>query len=37
MHRRGSPKVAPAVKAIHAYWIAHRIVQHRERLGEKSH
>jgi yecA family protein len=37
MHRRWSVKVAPAVKAIHAYWIPHRIVQHREALGEKTH
>lgn len=37
MHRRWSPKIAPAVRAIHAYWIPHRIVQHREALGEKTH
>jgi uncharacterized protein len=37
MHGRWSPKVAPAVRAIHAYWIPHRIVQHREALGEKLH
>ena len=37
MHRRWSPKVAPAVRAIHAYWIPHRIVQHRVALGEKTH
>jgi len=37
MHRRWSPKVTPAVKAIHAYWVPHRIVQHREALGEKTH
>jgi uncharacterized protein len=37
MHRRWSPKVTPAVRAIHAYWIPHRIVQHREALGEKFH
>jgi uncharacterized protein len=37
MHGRWSPKVTPAVRAIHAYWIPHRIVQHREALGEKLH
>lgn len=37
MHRRWSPKITPAVRAIHAYWIPHRIVQHREALGEKLH
>jgi len=37
MHRRWSPKIAPAVRAIHAYWIPHRIVQYREALGENSH
>lgn len=37
MHRRWSPKITPAVKAIHAFWIPHRIVQHREALGEKTH
>jgi uncharacterized protein len=37
MHGRWSPKVTPAVRAIHAYWIPHRIVQHRVALGEKTH
>ena len=37
MHRRWSPKVTPAVKAIHAYWIPHRIAQYRQMVGEKLH
>jgi uncharacterized protein len=37
MHRRWSPKVTRAVKAIHAYWIPHRIARHRQRLGEVTH
>jgi len=37
MHRRWSPKVTPAIKAIHAYWIPHRIAQHRQLQGEKVH
>ena len=37
MHRRWSPKVTPAIKAIHAYWIPHRIAQYRQLQGEKVH
>ena len=37
MHRRWSTKITPAVKAIHAYWIPHRLVQYRQELGEKLH
>jgi hypothetical protein len=37
MHRRWSPRVTPAIKAIHAYWIPHRIAQHRQQQGEKVH
>jgi uncharacterized protein len=37
MHRRWSPKVTPAVKAIHAFWIPHRIAQYRQMVGEKLH
>jgi uncharacterized protein len=37
MHRRWSPRVTPAIKAIHAYWIPHRIAQYRQQQGEKVH
>ena len=34
MHRRWSPKITPAVRAIHAYWIPHRIQTHRAICGD---
>jgi uncharacterized protein len=37
MHRLWSPKVTPAVKAIHAYWIPHRLAQHRRQSGATTH
>lgn len=37
MHRRWSPKIAPAVREIHAYWIPHRIAQHRQLRGDPLH
>jgi len=37
MHRRWSPQIAPYVRAIHAYWIPHRIAQHRKRSGDVLH
>jgi uncharacterized protein len=37
MHRLWSPKVTPAVKAIHAYWFSHRLAQHRRELGQTTH
>jgi hypothetical protein len=37
MHHLWSPKVTPAVKAIHAYWILHRLAQHRRKAGETIH
>jgi uncharacterized protein len=37
MHRRWSPKITPAVRAIHTYWIPHRIVKHREFSGDPLH
>jgi len=30
MHRRWSPQITPAVRAIHAVWLPHRVVQHRQ-------
>ena len=33
-HRRWSPKITPAVRAIHAYWIPHRIQTHRAICGD---
>jgi uncharacterized protein len=37
MHRRWAPKIAPAVRAIHAYWIPHRIAQDRQLRGDPLH
>ncbi len=37
MHRRWSPKITPAVRAIHAYWIPHRIAQERQFRGLSLH
>ncbi len=37
MHRRWSPKIAPAVRSIHAYWIPHRIAQYRQQHGDPLH
>src|ERR1022692_2995557 len=37
MHRRWSPKIAPAVRAIHAYWIPHRIALHHKMMGGRTH
>ena len=37
MHRRWAPKITPAVRAIHAYWIPHRIAQHRKLRGDAVH
>jgi len=37
MHRRFSPKITPAVRAIHAYWIPHRIAQERQHRGDPLH
>ncbi len=37
MHRRWSPKIAPAVRAIHAYWIPHRIAKERHFRGLSLH
>jgi hypothetical protein len=37
MHRLWSPKVTPAVKAIHAYWIPHRLAQVRRQAGQTTH
>jgi uncharacterized protein len=30
MHRRWSPQITPAVRAIHAYWLPHRIAEYRQ-------
>jgi uncharacterized protein len=35
--RLWSPKVTPAVKAIHAYWIPHRLAQVRRQAGQTTH
>jgi uncharacterized protein len=37
MHRLWSPKVTPAIKAIHAYWIPHRLAQVRRQAGQTTH
>ncbi len=37
MHRRWAPKIAPAVRSIHAYWVPHRIAQHRQLRGDPVH
>ncbi len=37
MHRRWSPKITPAVRAIHAFWIPHRIARHRKLRGVPLH
>jgi len=37
MHRLWSPKVTPAVKAIYAYWIPHRLAQVRRQTGQTTH
>jgi uncharacterized protein len=37
MHRRWSPKITPAVRAIHAYWIPHRLAQERQLRGDSVH
>jgi uncharacterized protein len=37
MHRRWSPKIAPAVRAIHSFWIPHRIARHRLERGGALH
>jgi uncharacterized protein len=37
MHRLWLPKVTPAVKAIHAYWIPHRLAQVRRQTGHTTH
>lgn len=36
MHRRWSPKITPAVRAIHAYWIPHRILEQQKLTGQRS-
>jgi uncharacterized protein len=37
MHRHWSPKVTPSVRAIHAYWIPHRIAEQHRMRGETTH
>jgi len=37
MHRRWAPKITPAVRSIHAYWIPHRLAQDRKLRGEPLH
>jgi uncharacterized protein len=37
MHRRWSPRITPAVRAIHAYWIPHRMAQYRKLRGKPLH
>ncbi|MGO9632560.1 MAG: UPF0149 family protein [Steroidobacteraceae bacterium] len=37
MHRRWSPKITPAVRSIHAYWVPHRIAQERQLRGDSLH
>jgi uncharacterized protein len=37
MHRRWSPKITPTVRAIHAYWVPHRMAQYRQLRGEPLH
>jgi uncharacterized protein len=37
MHRRWAPKITPAVRAIHAYWIPHRILRYRKLRGDPLH
>ncbi len=37
MHRLWSPKITPSVRAIHAYWIPHRLLKHPEFSGDPLH
>jgi uncharacterized protein len=37
MHKKWSPKITPAVRAIHQFWLPQRIARHRDALGERAH
>ena len=37
MHRRWAPKITPSVRAIHAYWMPHRMAEHRKLRGDPLH
>ena len=37
MHKKWSPKIAPAVRAIHQFWIPYRVAQHRAASGSMTH
>lgn len=37
MHRKWSPKIAPAVRGIHQYWLPHRLAQYRAESGQALH
>jgi hypothetical protein len=35
MHKKWSPKIEPAVRAIHQFWLPYRTERHRELIGKK--
>ena len=37
MHRLWAPRITPAVIAIHAFWIPHRILKQQTMTGQRSH
>ena len=37
LHKKWSPKIAPAVRAIHQFWVPFRAAQHRDLIGDAVH